>query len=85
MTRQFRRHMRWAIKETQDSPLDGHREWFHWNGVCPWLFRSRSDARAHITEHYGYRRTRPDLRKSPHCWRMPQAVLVKVELNEDKL
>ncbi len=44
------------------------------------LFRTRAECRAWIDEHYGYIRTRADLRAEPHGWRMPRAVKVRVVL-----
>lgn len=55
-------------KLTFDSHLPG------W----PQLFRTRRECRAWIEEHHGYIRTREDLRRPPHNWRMPRAVKVDV-------
>ena len=78
----MRNPVRWAIKETCDNKLDGHREWFHWDGTLPFLFRTRREAREYINEHFGYIRNRPDLQREPHCWKIPKPVKVRVELHE---
>lgn len=51
-----------------------------WFDTDPLLFHTRELARAWINEHYGYIRTRPDLRSAPHFWRMPSAVRVLVTI-----
>lgn len=45
----------------------------------PLLFRTKAEARLWSQEHYAYIRTRKDLRTSPHNWRMPNPVKVKIE------
>lgn len=44
------------------------------------LFRTQSEAKAHIREAFGYIRHRKDLRVLPHNWRMPLAVRVSVNI-----
>ena len=39
-------------------------------------FKTKRQALAHIRKHYGYIAHRPDLRKLPHCWRVPKPVKV---------
>ena len=52
------------------------------SGYTKVLFSTREAARAYIRKRYGYITTRKDLQKPPHCWKMPQAVRVKVVLME---
>ncbi len=73
---------RWAVK---------WHERFHYDGLFssefgsrPLLFHTRAKARKYIEDQWGYIRDRPDLRRPPHNWRMPKAVLVKVILEEVK-
>ena len=47
---------------------------------APVLFLTRKGCRWWIEERYGYIRTRPDLRRPPHNWRVPRAVRVTVEV-----
>ena len=49
------------------------------NNCLPALFRTRRKAREWIDKEFGYIRTREDLRADPHCWRLPEAVRVRVE------
>lgn len=51
-------------------------------GCTPELFRTKREAKLWIDEWYGYVRTRADLRKPPHSWRMPRPVRVKVSIEE---
>lgn len=71
----------WAPKWSQTNNLDGYREhlclWHAYLGIkFPTVFRTRSECRKFIEEHYGYIRQRPDLRSEPHGWRVPTAVKV---------
>lgn len=73
----------WAPKWSQTNQLDGHREylclWHQWRGIhYPTVFTTRRECREFIEEHYGYIRTRPDLKREPHCWRVPTAVKVVI-------
>jgi hypothetical protein len=58
----------------QKNKLDGVTR--HFIGLQQ--FRTRRACRDWIEQEYGYIRTRPDLRREPHCWRVPRAVKVKV-------
>ena len=40
----------------------------------PLIFHRRREARAYATQRFGYIKTRPDLRRLPHGWRMPMPV-----------
>ncbi len=68
--------IRWA-PQWRSRNRAGH---FVWEFEQPMLFRTRAECRAWIDEHYGYIRTRADLRAEPHGWRMPRAVKVRVVL-----
>jgi hypothetical protein len=72
----------WAAKWSRTNKLDGHGEHlilYEWRTNQPrLLFRTRAECRAWIEKEYGYIREREDLRREPHCWRLPQAVKVKV-------
>lgn len=70
--------VRWTLKWV------GNETHVLWNDTKPLLFRTRTEARAWATEHYGYIRRRPDLRRAPHNWRMPKPVQVDVILRERK-
>lgn len=41
-------------------------------------FATREKARAWIKEHYGYIRTRPDLKAAPFYWKTPKPVRIKI-------
>lgn len=72
----------WAAKWSQTNRLDGHREHlilFDWRTHRPdRLFNTRRECREWIEQEYGYIRTRSDLRREPHGWRLPQPVRVHV-------
>jgi len=55
-----------------------------WHNCLPLLFQTRREAREHIETEYGYIKTRDDLRKPPHNWRLPKAVKLNVILKEKK-
>ena len=68
--------VRWAIRwHEADGP-----QYFMWNGVQPYLFRTRREAREAINEEWGYVKYRADLRAPPCNWRMPRPVKVSVIL-----
>jgi hypothetical protein len=71
----------WAVEWHSRNKLDGDRRYLQWNlkqgGFL--LFRTRAECRAYIEVEYGYLRDRPDLRREPFGWRMPQAVKVRVQ------
>jgi hypothetical protein len=74
--------IRWAIQWRSKTQRDGEARFFMWAGISPHLFRTRAKARRFIKSRYGYIKHRPDLRGEPHGWRMPQAVKVRVRLEE---
>ena len=76
-----RRVHRWAVEWRSDNRLDGRTRHFMWDGVVPFLFRTRREAREHITERYGYIKDRPDLRREPCGWKMPRPVRILVSLD----
>ncbi len=71
---------RWAVQWRSDNRLDGKTRHFMWDGVQPFLFRTRQKARDAIRERWGYIRNRPDLRREPCGWKMPIPVRVTVTL-----
>ena len=73
----------WGIEWHSRNRLDGDRRYLIWDRAAGdtgffHLFRTRASCRAYIEEKYGYIRTRPDLQREPHGWRMPQAVKVQI-------
>lgn len=80
----------WGVVDTSDNQLDGFVQKLiggvrfgspdHLSGYRIMVFKSRAAARAHIEKHYGYMRTRPDLKAEPHGWRMPKAMRVRVNV-----
>lgn len=74
----------WAVLWQSENRLDGKRAHIMNGGDClPVLFRSRRAARQYAAEHYGYIATRPDLRREPHGWKMPQAIKVRLVLAQE--
>lgn len=53
-----------------------------WEGPAGVIFKTRLAARAWLEEHYGYMRTRKDLKTYPHDWKMPRVVRVKLTVEE---
>jgi hypothetical protein len=82
----------WAVLFDEHSPIDGHRRYLaggagikrpaSFAGYVTIVFRTRKETRAFIRERWGYIAKRPDLRKPPHCWRMPKPVRVTVAVKE---
>jgi hypothetical protein len=78
----------WAVLWTSDNQLDGFRQYLEggvrfdrlpqFAGYRTMVFPSRSAARDFIKREYGYIAERPDLRREPHCWRVPRPVRVRV-------
>ena len=69
----------WAGKWRSNNFLDGKREHILYENCLPRLFKTRREARAYISEKYGYIATRKDLRTEPHGWRVPVAVRVVIK------
>lgn len=78
---------RWALEWTQNIQLDGFRQHLlafdylrppHIN-----VFRTRREAQAFCKERYGYIARRGDLRREPHCWRVPKVVRVIVTIAKE--
>lgn len=53
-----------------------------WDRGMPLLFFTRSDARRHANERFGYIKTRKDLRTYPHNWTMPKTTRVVMSLRK---
>lgn len=62
------------------NQLDGYQSRIMWDQGSPLVFRTRAEAREYVARKYGYIRTRPDLRREPHGWRMPRAIRVAVHV-----
>ena len=78
-----RTHRAWAILRRSDNLLDGYREWLEGepNGTTHTrLFATRKLAREHIAKEWGFLKSRPDLQREPHGWRMPRVVAVSVTI-----
>ena len=71
--------IRWAIWWQQANDDAGH---FMADGGNYLLFKTKKAAKTYIRVKYDYIAYRPDLRKAPYFWRMPQAIKVKVGLEE---
>ncbi len=69
---------RWGVLWRQVNGLNGTYSQVMWDRGIPLLFHTRQEARAWARTNYGYVAKRPDLRRYPHGWRMPQAVRVGV-------
>src|SRR5579859_2723074 len=48
----------------------------------PFFFDTKNACQAYITEKWGYIARRDDLRREPHCWRVPKPVKVIVQIGE---
>jgi hypothetical protein len=69
---------RWGAKWVQRGKFAS--EHLMYEDLMPVLFLTRKDARAWIERKFGYIRTREDLRRAPHCWRLPVPVRVRFEM-----
>lgn len=74
----------WGVEWHSKNKLDGDRCDVIWEHCIPLLFPTRQLARDYIVREYGYMRHRPDLKREPHGWRIPQAVRVKVVVRKVK-
>jgi hypothetical protein len=69
----------WGILWRSDNKLDGNTEHLIYSLACvPMIFKTRGLARKYINSYWGYLRTRPDLRREPHGWKIPIPVKVEV-------
>jgi len=73
---------RWALEWRSVNALDGERRHLIFENRIPALFTTRAAARDFAQKRWGYIKDRPDLRREPHCWRMPRPVRVTVCLSE---
>jgi hypothetical protein len=67
---------RWSVLWRSRNQLDGDTQRLM-HGV---VFNTRREARAYVSQKYGYIRHRPDLRRDPHGWRMPKVVRVIITM-----
>ncbi len=85
----------WGIKWRSVNKLDGDRSGLRGRhqydvpdphpclaGYSTMVFSTKKEARAFIKEHWGYLAKRSDLKREPHCWRMPWPVRVEVSVKE---
>ena len=72
------RVLRWGILWRSKNLLEGKSQHLCFSNGMPYLFHPRREARAKISEEWGYIATRRDLRREPHGWRMPIPVRVKI-------
>lgn len=70
-------HTVWGVVWLNKDGTPAHL--IHYN-LLPILFKTRKQARLWIEDNYGYIRHRPDLKREPHRWRVPQAVRVRVAM-----
>ena len=68
----------WGIEWHSKNKLDGDQRHVLWEDCKPLMFPTRQVARDYINRVLGYIRHRPDLRRAPHGWLLPQAVRIKV-------
>jgi hypothetical protein len=70
---------RWGLLSDTTTQLDGRRVHLIFEHCLPVIFRTRQEAREYANKRFGYIKNRPDLRREPHCCRMPKAVRINVE------
>lgn len=71
---------RWGLLNRSTTKLDGERCHLIFDNCLPALFCTRAEARCYAEDRFGYIRQRPDLRREPHCCRVPQAVRVTIAI-----
>lgn len=67
---------KWGLEWYSKNKLDGVTRHLIYEDCLPVLFHSRQEARSFCNENYGYIKTRKDLRKEPHGWRLPRPVKI---------
>lgn len=68
--------VRWGLLSDTTNQLDGRRVHLVYDNCLPVIFCTRREAREYANKRWGYIKQRPDLRREPHCCRMPKAVRV---------
>lgn len=68
----------WGALWHSKNNIDGLTQYLLSENCLPVLFKTRREARIWIEGRYGYIKSRSDLRKEPHGWRLPRAVKVSV-------
>jgi hypothetical protein len=68
----------WGVLWHQRNRLNALMEHLIYLGGLPVLFNTRREAREWSDKWCGYIRTREDLRREPHGWRMPRPVRVTI-------
>ena len=74
--------VRWGIKWRQRTENGGWKTHIMGGPTGPICFLKKRDALAYIRSEYAYLRTRKDLRRAPHWWRMPHAVRIRIDFEE---
>lgn len=75
--------IRWAVRwRYAKGDPENRSDAYQWNLAKPHLFCTRRACREFIRDRYGYIAHRKDLRGFPCRWRMPEAVKVRVILEE---
>jgi hypothetical protein len=73
----------WAVMWQDGNGSDNYLvRWPGDSGVVVKLFKYRKLAKQWIDSEFGFIRKREDLRRPPHCWRMPKPVKVRITIVE---
>ncbi len=81
----------WALLWHSENQLNGVTEHLMGPGSLPvvgpgpMLFSTYKQARQYLRDNYTYLKTREDLRREPHGWRMPRIVRVSVSVRVEKI
>lgn len=71
----------WGLLWRSKNRRDGVVEHLLYVNCLPVLFATKKEASAYAAREWSWLKTRPDLRREPHGWRMPKPV--KVRLSRD--
>jgi len=74
----------WGIQWHSKNKRSGEQRYLLWQGGRPLIFETRTKAREHVREVYGYLKHRKDLRSEPHGWHIPKVLRVTVSVEELK-
>lgn len=67
---------RWGLEWFSKNKLDGVTRHLIFDDCKPAFFGSRAEARVFMNLRYGYIKSRKDLRREPHGWRLPRPVRI---------
>lgn len=73
----------WGLLWRSKNRRDGVTEHLLYVDGVPLIFATKKEAQAYAQRQYGYIKTRPDLRREPHGWRMPKPVRVRISRSVD--